>query len=190
MKFCVYQTHLRQKLCPIQHCYKEVETVSTSMAALLLAVALWEGWLGSLEAGLTQWMCRSEKMRFMQPLYVTSAWNAIASFLKRCLDDLTTVTMMPYSLEEVYRYVTGTFVALQSNSGRAIREREEIWTRHSREGVHAALCYMPEGREFRTGWGEWIISVHLVLPASLGPGVHSASDINEYQKQKNNVSGE
>jgi hypothetical protein len=30
----------------------------------------------------------------------------------------------------------------------------------------------------------------LILPAGLGPGVYSASDKNEYQKQKNNVSGE
>jgi hypothetical protein len=28
---------------------------------------------------------------------------------------------------------------------------------------------------------------NLILPTALGPGVNSASDINEYQKQKNNV---
>jgi hypothetical protein len=32
--------------------------------------------------------------------------------------------------------------------------------------------------------------IYLILPAALGPGVHSASNRNEYQKQKNNVSGE
>jgi hypothetical protein len=32
-------------------------------------------------------------------------------------------------------------------------------------------------------------SVYLILPAALGPGVYSASNKNEYQKQKNNVSG-
>jgi hypothetical protein len=38
---------------------------------------------------------------------------------------------------------------------------------------------------------EWIFSIYLILPAELGPGVHSASNRNEYQKQKNNnVSGE
>jgi hypothetical protein len=50
------------------------------------------------------------------------------------------------------------------------------------------LCYKPEGQGFETGWGEWIFSIHLILPAILGPGVYSASDRNEYQKQKNNVS--
>jgi hypothetical protein len=30
----------------------------------------------------------------------------------------------------------------------------------------------------------------LILPAALGPGVYSAYNRNEYQKQKNNVSGE
>jgi hypothetical protein len=32
--------------------------------------------------------------------------------------------------------------------------------------------------------------MYLILPATLGPGVYSASDRNEYQKQKNNISGE
>jgi hypothetical protein len=30
-----------------------------------------------------------------------------------------------------------------------------------------------------------IISIYLILPAALGPGVHSASNRNEHQKQKN-----
>jgi hypothetical protein len=33
-------------------------------------------------------------------------------------------------------------------------------------------------------------SFYLMLQAALDPGVYSASNINEYQKQKNNVSGE
>jgi hypothetical protein len=37
---------------------------------------------------------------------------------------------------------------------------------------------------------EFFVSIDLILPAALGPGVHSASNRNEYQKQKNNVSGE
>jgi hypothetical protein len=32
--------------------------------------------------------------------------------------------------------------------------------------------------------------IYLILPAALDPGVYSASNINEYQKQKNNVSEE
>jgi hypothetical protein len=33
--------------------------------------------------------------------------------------------------------------------------------------------------------------LEIILPAALGPGVYSASNRNEYQKQKNNnVSGE
>jgi hypothetical protein len=38
--------------------------------------------------------------------------------------------------------------------------------------------------------GEFIFSIYLILPDALGPGVHSASKRNEYQKQKNNVTGE
>jgi hypothetical protein len=47
-----------------------------------------------------------------------------------------------------------------------------------------------EGHGFETRWTECIFSVYLILPAALGPGVYSASNRNEYQKQKNNVSGE
>jgi hypothetical protein len=47
-----------------------------------------------------------------------------------------------------------------------------------------ALCYKPKVRRFETRWGEWIFSIHLILPAELGPGVYSASNRNEYQKQK------
>jgi hypothetical protein len=32
-------------------------------------------------------------------------------------------------------------------------------------------------------------SIYLILPGALGPGVHSASNRNEYQKQKNSVLG-
>jgi hypothetical protein len=35
-----------------------------------------------------------------------------------------------------------------------------------------------------------MFSIYLILPAALGPGVYSASNTNEYQKQKYNVSGE
>jgi hypothetical protein len=38
--------------------------------------------------------------------------------------------------------------------------------------------------------GELIFSADLILPAALGPGVYSASNRNEYPKQKNNVSEE
>jgi hypothetical protein len=37
---------------------------------------------------------------------------------------------------------------------------------------------------------DFFFLVYLILPAALVPGVHSASNRNEYQKQKNNVSGE
>jgi hypothetical protein len=43
---------------------------------------------------------------------------------------------------------------------------------------------------FETVWGEWMFSIYLILPAALGPGIYSASNRNEYQKQINNVSGE
>jgi hypothetical protein len=35
-----------------------------------------------------------------------------------------------------------------------------------------------------------LLSSYLILLVALGPGVYSASNRNEYQKHKNNVSGE
>jgi hypothetical protein len=51
-----------------------------------------------------------------------------------------------------------------------------------------ALRYKPEGRGFKTRLGERFLSIFLILPAALGPGVHSASNKNEYQRE--NVSGD
>jgi hypothetical protein len=56
--------------------------------------------------------------------------------------------------------------------------------------VVEALCYMPDGSGFKTRGGKLIFSIYPILLASLGPEVYSASERNECQKQKNNVSGE
>jgi hypothetical protein len=51
--------------------------------------------------------------------------------------------------------------------------------------VIKALCYKPKGRGFENRWGEYIsFSIYLILPAALGPGIYSASNRNEYWKQK------
>jgi hypothetical protein len=56
-------------------------------------------------------------------------------------------------------------------------------------GTIKALCYKRKCCGF-TRLGEYIFSIYLLLPAALGHGVYSASNRNEYQKQKNNISGE
>jgi hypothetical protein len=53
--------------------------------------------------------------------------------------------------------------------------------------VVKALCCKSEGRGFETRWGEWHFSIYLILPPAPGPGVYTASNRNEYQKQKNKV---
>jgi hypothetical protein len=55
--------------------------------------------------------------------------------------------------------------------------------------VVKAICYKPGGRGFETRQDKLISSIYLILPAALDPGVYSASNRTEYQKQKN-VSGE
>jgi hypothetical protein len=60
------------------------------------------------------------------------------------------------------------------------------------EDVGHALAYWlrhyATNRKVNGSRGEWVFLFN--LPAVLGPGIHSASNRNEYQKQKNNVSGE
>jgi hypothetical protein len=56
--------------------------------------------------------------------------------------------------------------------------------------VVKTLCYKPESGGFEIRCGELIFSMYAFLPAALGPGVYSASNRNEYQKQKNYVFGE
>jgi hypothetical protein len=56
--------------------------------------------------------------------------------------------------------------------------------------VVKALCYKPEDGGFETRWSELMFSIYQILPAALDSGVHSISNKNEYQKQKNNVPGE
>jgi hypothetical protein len=51
--------------------------------------------------------------------------------------------------------------------------------------VVEALCCQRKGLGFETLRGELCLSVYLILPAALGPGVYAATNRNEYQKQKN-----
>jgi hypothetical protein len=46
------------------------------------------------------------------------------------------------------------------------------------------LVYQPEGRGFETRWGNWTLSIDLILPGALGPGIYSASYRNENQRQE------
>jgi hypothetical protein len=56
--------------------------------------------------------------------------------------------------------------------------------------VVKALSYNPKGRGFDTRRGGCFKFTNLLsLPAALGPGVLSASNRNEYQKQKNKFLG-
>jgi hypothetical protein len=64
----------------------------------------------------------------------------------------------------------------------------QISTRYTAQIVVRALCYKKDGRWFETWWAEWIVSIYLILLATLGSGVYSASNRNEYQKQNVNVS--
>jgi hypothetical protein len=50
--------------------------------------------------------------------------------------------------------------------------------------VVEALCYKPECHGFETRWSNLVFSIYLILPASLGLGVYSPSNRNEYHKQK------
>jgi hypothetical protein len=50
------------------------------------------------------------------------------------------------------------------------------------------LCYKLQGCRFNIWWGDWILSLYLILPATLSPGVYSASNINGYQRKEEKMS--
>jgi hypothetical protein len=50
-------------------------------------------------------------------------------------------------------------------------------------------CYKSEGRDPMRR-KIFFFLIYLILPAALGPEVYSATNRNEYHKQKNNVSGD
>jgi hypothetical protein len=56
--------------------------------------------------------------------------------------------------------------------------------------VVEALYYKPEGSGLRSDEVNEFFSSYLFLPATLGPGIYSASNRSDYQKQKNYVSWE
>jgi hypothetical protein len=50
-------------------------------------------------------------------------------------------------------------------------QREDIYsTSQARGSVVKALRCKPEGRGFETRWGEWFLSIYLILLAALGLG--------------------
>jgi hypothetical protein len=55
------------------------------------------------------------------------------------------------------------------------QRRPQLWR------VTQAPYYKPEGRGFEI---QYFFSIYLILPGALDPEVHSASNINDYQKQK------
>jgi hypothetical protein len=47
-----------------------------------------------------------------------------------------------------------------------------------------ALSYKPKGRRFETRRDNSIVSIYLILPAAQGSWIYTASNRNEYQRQK------
>jgi hypothetical protein len=58
----------------------------------------------------------------------------------------------------------------------------------TRSLVVKALYYKPEGSGGSRS-DEVNFLIYLILPAAVGSRVHSVSNRDEYQKQKNNISG-
>jgi hypothetical protein len=58
----------------------------------------------------------------------------------------------------------------------------ELWLRHYATSRKVAGSRPDEVNAF--------FSIYIILLAALDPGIYSASNRNEYQKQKNKVSGE
>jgi hypothetical protein len=79
---------------------------------------------------------------------------------------------------------------MRAGDGEGQVERQLLRLLQPTQNSLKVLCYKPEGRGFETRIGKLFLYVYLILLTALDPGVYSASNRNEYQKQNNNVSGE
>jgi hypothetical protein len=55
--------------------------------------------------------------------------------------------------------------------------------------VVEALCYKLEGHRFEPWWGEWMVSIYLILPTALGPWVYSVLTEMSTRIRKKNLWG-
>jgi hypothetical protein len=53
---------------------------------------------------------------------------------------------------------------------------------HCHQTVAGGTCYKPEGRGFKSRWGQWIFQLTWSFQPYYGPGVDSASNRNEHQE--------
>jgi len=56
----------------------------------------------------------------------------------------------------------------------------KLWVHNHGSTVVKVLCYKSEGRWFDPSWFQWIFDIKF-FQSHYGPGVHSASNRNEYQ---------
>jgi hypothetical protein len=49
---------------------------------------------------------------------------------------------------------------------------------------HAVASWLGHYATRQTRWGQWFLSIFLILPTALGPEVYSASNRSDYQRQK------
>jgi hypothetical protein len=80
---------------------------------------------------------------------------------------------------------------LHGDTGRQpLRQKHADRAPNTRQEIHSD-CFAPSNSCNTRELNELVLfSIYLILSAPLGPVVHSASNRNEYQKQKNNVSAE
>jgi hypothetical protein len=86
----------------------------------------------------------------------------------------------------------GLYIYGREDNGKHMRIEQHIHWKFSEYRFHHLYLYTSVplhyatsiGRGFDSRWGHLIFSNYLILAAALGPGVYSASNRNEYQKQK------
>jgi hypothetical protein len=143
------------------------------------------------------WKCVTSKSKFLYDLYkcIFSLVNFLLILLLSAFYKTTEMNFGETSKTKIllivhrhWQGIKGIFMGINSNICTA-----NVWfyyDRYRHSVVVKTLCYKPESRGFEAWWGEWIYSMYLILPTSLGPKVYSASNRNEYQKHKTiNVSG-
>jgi hypothetical protein len=90
-------------------------------------------------------------------------------------------------MENTFHVLTHLFVFTfleKRDTARSLTRLRPRWKLTSEQVNLIIVYYKAEDRGFETRWGEKFFPIYLILPVALGPVVYSASNRNEYQKQK------
>jgi hypothetical protein len=86
-------------------------------------------------------------------------------------------------LTRLIKWESHKIIEMDTHAIVLVRVDNKIFRARGRVVAHA-LSFKSEVSDSRPNEVNEFLSIHLILPAAVGPGIYSASDRNGYQKQR------